>query len=146
MDHYVALGCYFSGDCTGSCALWVYRNCLGCGGEFEISVFLVPGYLPGDLYRRNERGEEVLELLNETGQKQGTQTLGLCATQVFDLCSVTSRVGRRTNFDSVQRVATPLSAQADKPVFRQSGILGRCPSYGVNGAQNPSSATSASWA
>src|SRR4029077_11126845 len=73
-DHYVALGCYFSGDCAGSCALWVYRNCLGCGGSCEISVFLVPGYLPGALHRRNERGEEVLELLNETGQKQGTQT------------------------------------------------------------------------
>src|SRR6266436_7130149 len=65
-DHYVALGCYFSGDCAGSCALRVYRNCLGGGGNCEISVFLVPGYLPGALYRRNERGEEVLELLNET--------------------------------------------------------------------------------
>src|SRR5207244_9231859 len=75
LDHYVALGCYFSGDCAGSCALWVYRNCLGCGGNCEISVFPVPGYLPGALYRRNERGEEVLELLNETWAEARTADL-----------------------------------------------------------------------
>jgi len=59
---------------------------------FAVRIYLVnekntSHILPGALHRRNERGEEVLELLNETGPKQGTQTLGLCATQVFDLCS-----------------------------------------------------------
>jgi hypothetical protein len=64
VDHYVALGCYFSGDCAGSCALWIYRDCLGCGGNCEISLFPVPGCLPGALYRWNERGEKVLETFN----------------------------------------------------------------------------------
>src|SRR5205823_4139869 len=45
-DYYVALGCYFSGDCASSCALWVYRDCLGRGGNCEISLFPVPGCLP----------------------------------------------------------------------------------------------------
>ena len=65
-DYYVALGGYFSGDCAGSCALWVYRDCLGCGGNCEISLFPIPGCLPGTFYRRHERGEKILELVESS--------------------------------------------------------------------------------
>src|SRR5205823_4146291 len=94
-DHYVALGCYFSGDCSGSCALWVYRDCLGCGGNCEISVFPVPGCLPGALYRRNERSEKVLALVDLTRFRQsiGNTDLSPCTTQVCDcvLCRFMAR-------------------------------------------------------
>src|SRR5438105_11563737 len=59
-DHYVALGCYFSGYCAGSGAFWVYRHCRGGGGSCEISLFPIPGCLPGTFYCRNERGKTVV--------------------------------------------------------------------------------------
>ena len=117
--HYVALGCYFSGDCASGCALWIYRDCFGCGRNCEISLFPVPGYLPGALYHRNERGEKALELLNDTWA---------------ELC--------RKHRPAVCALHRSLTSCPDS----RSGIFGTRSVYGVNGAQNPSSATSASWA
>ena len=69
-------------------ALWVYRNCLGGGGNCEISLFPVPGCLPGALYRRNEHGEKVLAPVDLTrfGQNRNTDLRSVRHTG-HDLCS-----------------------------------------------------------